>query len=50
MSCNPETQKNLDYLLKLNYKVREIQPVDMFPMTVHVEIVCLLEHIKSVEK
>jgi 23S rRNA (uracil1939-C5)-methyltransferase len=44
ISCNPETQKrDLDYLLKFDYKVKEIQPVDMFPMTEHVEVIVKLE-------
>lgn len=43
ISCNPETQqRDLYYLTKNNYKVKSIQPVDMFPYTAHVETVCLL--------
>lgn len=44
ISCNPETlARDLDYLAKHSkYKVRKIQPVDMFPHTSHVECVCLL--------
>ena len=43
ISCNPETQKrDLFTLTKGGYKVRKIQPVDMFPHTNHVETVCLL--------
>ncbi|MDF2605977.1 MAG: rlmCD 2 [Bacillales bacterium] len=43
VSCNPSTlAKDLTILTK-NYKVCYIQPVDMFPMTGHVETVCLLE-------
>ena len=43
ISCNYETQKNdLAYLVKHGYMVKEIQPVDMFPMTEHVETVCLM--------
>ena len=43
VSCNPETQKrDLFYLTKNGYKVKKIQPVDMFPHTEHVETVCLL--------
>ncbi|MBR5262461.1 MAG: 23S rRNA (uracil(1939)-C(5))-methyltransferase RlmD [Clostridia bacterium] len=43
VSCNPETQeRDLKYLIKNGYKVRKIQPVDMFPHTNHVEtVVCL---------
>ncbi len=43
ISCNPETQKRDLYTLsKGGYKVRKIQPVDMFPHTDHVETVVLL--------
>ena len=39
VSCNPETlARDIDYLSSL-YKVNYIQPVDMFPMTAHVETV-----------
>ncbi len=43
ISCNPETQqRDLYYLIKNGYKVKKIQPVDMFPYTNHVETVVLL--------
>ena len=43
VSCNVETQaRDLNYLVKNGYKVRKIQPVDMFPMTNHVETVVLM--------
>ena len=43
ISCNPETQaRDLEFLTKNGYKVRKIQPVDMFPHTNHVETVVLL--------
>ena len=43
ISCNPETQaRDLSYLTRKGYKVRRIQPVDMFPHTEHVETVVLL--------
>ena len=43
ISCNPETQqRDLYYLTKNGYKVKKIQPVDMFPYTNHVETVVLL--------
>ena len=49
ISCNPETQVNdLKYLLSKNkYEIKEIQPVDMFPRTEHVECVTLLERKKD---
>ncbi len=44
ISCNPVTQeRDLKYLTQHGYKVSEIQPVDMFPQTFHVETVCLIE-------
>ncbi len=47
VSCNPETQaRDLAYLTKNGYVVKEIQPVDMFPMTGHVETCCLLYKVK----
>lgn len=43
ISCNVETQaRDLIYLCRDEYRVRKIQPVDMFPHTGHVETVCLL--------
>ena len=43
ISCNVETQaRDLMYLVKNGYKVRKIQPVDMFPHTNHVETVVQL--------
>ena len=44
ISCNPETlARDLRFLTEnSNYKVRKIQPVDMFPHTEHIECVVLL--------
>lgn len=43
ISCNPETlARDLHFLTKNGYKVRRIQPVDMFPHTEHIETVVLL--------
>ncbi len=43
ISCNPETQqRDLNYLVRNGYKVKKIQPVDMFPYTNHVESIALL--------
>ena len=43
ISCNPETlARDLEPLTKGGYRVKKIQPVDMFPHTEHVEtVVCL---------
>lgn len=43
VSCNPATQARDLALLDIAYAVKEVQPVDMFPHTPHVENVVLLE-------
>lgn len=48
VSCNPETlARDLHFLTKNGYKVRKIQPVDMFPHTEHIETVCLISKVKE---
>ncbi|MBM7553317.1 23S rRNA (uracil(1939)-C(5))-methyltransferase RlmD [Thalassobacillus pellis] len=43
VSCNPATQaRDMGYLVKNGYAVESIQPVDMFPQTMHVEAVTKL--------
>ena len=43
VSCGPDTlARDLKYFEKHGYKVKKIQPVDMFPYTEHCETVCLL--------
>ena len=43
ISCNPETlARDLNYLVRNGYRVRRLQPVDMFPHTDHCECVALL--------
>lgn len=47
VSCNPSTlARDLAYLNERGYKCLEVQPVDMFPHTMHVESVAKLEKIK----
>ncbi|CAN6457016.1 unnamed protein product [Victoria cruziana] len=52
VSCNPATcARDLDYLchgveernLEGCYRLKSVQPVDMFPHTPHIECICLLE-------
>lgn len=50
ISCNPETlQRDLYFLTQNGYRVKKIQPVDMFPHTNHVECVVLLEKSAAVK-
>lgn len=42
ISCNPATQARDLALMKEKYEIKNVQPVDMFPQTHHVENVVLL--------
>ena len=44
VSCNSATQARDLSILKEQYKVINIQPIDMFPQTHHVENILVLEH------
>ena len=46
ISCNPSTLARDLNALKEKYNIKEIQPVDMFPHTYHVETIALL-HLKK---
>ncbi|MDD4518578.1 MAG: 23S rRNA (uracil(1939)-C(5))-methyltransferase RlmD [Limnochordia bacterium] len=46
VSCNPSTlARDLNYLVNRGYALGEIQPVDMFPWTRHVECVVLMPRV-----
>jgi 23S rRNA (uracil1939-C5)-methyltransferase len=43
LSCDPGTlARDLRYLTERGYQIKEVQPVDMFPWTAHIETVSLL--------
>ena len=48
VSCNPATQARDLKILAEKYVITEVQPVDMFPHTVHVENVVKLSKVKRV--
>lgn len=48
VSCNPETLKrDLTYLTSKGYRVKEIQPIDQFPLTHHTEVITCLQRVNS---
>ncbi len=49
VSCNSATlARDLKYLCAGGYRLERVQPVDMFPMTVGVEVVCLLSNLNQI--
>jgi 23S rRNA (uracil1939-C5)-methyltransferase len=48
VSCNPASlARDLGLLAEKGYETREIQPVDMFPHTYHVECVVLMSRVEK---
>lgn len=48
VSCNPSTlARDIKMLEEGGYKLKEVQPVDMFPWSVHVETVVLLSWVEK---
>lgn len=46
VSCDPASLvRDLAYLKERGYKAEEVQVVDMFPWTAHVECVVLIERV-----
>lgn len=44
VSCSPSSlARDLALLAELGFETKEIQPVDMFPQTYHVECVALIQ-------
>ena len=50
VSCNPATQARDMEMMSADYRITDVQPVDMFPHTYHVENVCRLERIGKTEE
>lgn len=44
VSCNPESfADDITWLREFGYTLKQVQPVDLFPHSAHVEIVSVLE-------
>ena len=40
VSCNPSTfARDIKILSEYGYKLKKVQPIDMFPLTNHIELV-----------
>lgn len=46
VSCDPVTQaRDIRYLIDKGFFLRELQPIDMFPQTKHIEVIALIERL-----
>jgi 23S rRNA (uracil1939-C5)-methyltransferase len=51
VSCNPSTlARDLKYLCEHGFEVKEVQPVDMFPWTGHVECIIMMTYCGQKDK
>ncbi|SHF01011.1 23S rRNA m(5)U-1939 methyltransferase [Seinonella peptonophila] len=50
VSCNPATlARDVALLTKLGFTLQEVQPIDMFPHTSHIETVCLMSRTENMK-
>ncbi|MDE7330918.1 MAG: 23S rRNA (uracil(1939)-C(5))-methyltransferase RlmD [Lachnospiraceae bacterium] len=48
ISCNPETlARDMEYLCGNGYRMERGRGVDMFPLTIHVEVACCLQRVNK---
>lgn len=46
VSCDPATQaRDVRYLIEKGFSLTEVQPIDMFPQTKHIEVIALIERL-----